>query len=457
MKNIMNKLLFILALSCAPAFSQAPSCIAIQDTVYSMGPSGNVLMTGYIQLSLGHFTSNGAFTITQSIMTLNIAAKANNLSACITPSVIVQAAYTVTTGGRTPVHYTTYWYIPNVGGPYQLTSVPSGVVNVSGTPGVVTWVSGLNFALASAGDTPTINGSSAVSVASVQGVTQLTLLSGVGTLTNAAYSDGPVERGSSSLSGFNPPSIFGPPGATGSTGATGGTGPAGSSGPSGPTGSTGATGTAGATGATGPTGGLPAIAATFSSVNAGAFNHDLLAAPNGQYVINAYITTTVADPSSQINYAISWQDEVGSESTNFNGILSTAGLLLFEPDSYPLGPFIVAAVPDSPLNVTVTTTSSGIATMAPTGGDSGAGYTVGNTFLVVFSGGTNGIGQVDAVDGSGGVTSCSVLVGAGGFGYVVTGGNPTTGGSGTGLHVDILSLTTFSGAFSYYSTVVKNN
>ncbi len=182
-----------------------------------MGSSGSQLMTGYIQLSLGYFTSNGAFTITQSVTTLTITAKANNLSTCITPSVVVQANYTVTTGGRTPVHYTTYWYIPNTGGPYQLTSVPSGVINVAGTPGVATWVSGLNFALASAGDTPTINGTSAVSIASVQSATQLTLLSSIGTLTNATYSDGPIERNKAAFSGANPPSIFGPPGAPGTS------------------------------------------------------------------------------------------------------------------------------------------------------------------------------------------------------------------------------------------------
>ncbi len=214
-KNIMKKLLLSFVLACASLCAQAPSCITILDTVYSMGPTGSTLMTGYIQLSLGYFTSNGGFTITQSVTTLTITAKTNNLSTCITPSVVVQAAYTVTTGGRTPVHYTTYWYIPNTGGPYQLTSVPSGFVNVSGTPGIVSWISGLNFALASTGDTPTINGSSAVSVASVQSITQLTLLSGIGTLTNAIYSDGPIERSKPTTFSGTPPSIFGPPGAPG--------------------------------------------------------------------------------------------------------------------------------------------------------------------------------------------------------------------------------------------------
>jgi hypothetical protein len=217
----MKKILIALVLACASLYAQPPSCITIQDTLYSMGQSGNQLMTGFIQLSLGYFTSSGGFTITQSLTTLTINAKANNLSTCITPSVIVQAQYTVTTGGRTPVHYATYWYIPNIGGPYQLTSVPSGLVNTSGTPGVVTWVSGLNFANVQANDTPLISGAPPVSVSSVQSVGMLTLYSGVGTLTSAAFSDGPIERVPASLTGTNPPSIFGLPGATGATGAAG--------------------------------------------------------------------------------------------------------------------------------------------------------------------------------------------------------------------------------------------
>ncbi len=240
----MKKLLAALALACASLCAQ-PSCISIQDTIYSMGPSGSALMTGFIELKLGYFTSNGGFTITQSLTTLSITAKSNNLSACLTPSTVVQANYTVTTGGRTPVHYTTYWYVPNTGGPYQLTSVPSGVVNVAGTPGVVTWQSGLNFALVSVNDTPAINGSATVSVASVQSVTQITLLSGIGTLTSATFSDGPLERGRTAASGANPPSIYGPQGLPGATGAVGATGS---------TGAVGATGSVGATGGTGPQG-----------------------------------------------------------------------------------------------------------------------------------------------------------------------------------------------------------
>lgn len=209
----MKKLLLAFVLACASSYA-VPPCIPIVDTLYSMGPSGNVLMTGYIEVKLGFFTSNGAFTITASLMTLPISAVTNNLSTCINPATVVQANYTVTTGGRTPVKYTTYWYVPNTGGPYQLTSVPTGVVNVSGTPGVALWSSGLNFALVSPNDPVTINGVT-TSAASVQSVTQLTLLSGLGTLTNATFSAGPVERGKSSGSGLNPPSIYGPQGVPG--------------------------------------------------------------------------------------------------------------------------------------------------------------------------------------------------------------------------------------------------
>lgn len=216
----MNKLLIALALLCGSLRAQ-PSCIQLTATLYSMGPSGNQLMTGYIELNLGYFTSNGGFTITQSLTTLNITAKVNNLSTCPPPSTIIQAKYTVTTGGRTPVHYMTYWYIPNTGGPYALTSVPSGHVNVSGNPGVVTWLNGLDFTTAQINDTPTINGLSNASIASKQGIAQMTLYSNIGTLVNVTYSDGPIERTPASLTGVNPPSIFGLPGPIGPQGPSG--------------------------------------------------------------------------------------------------------------------------------------------------------------------------------------------------------------------------------------------
>ena len=195
-------LLWLLPLLCTPLADAQPSCVQITDTLYSMSGTGNVPMTGYIQLSLGYFTSSGGFTITQSLTILNIAAGA--LSACLPASTIIQAQYTVTTGGRTPVHYTTYWYVPNTGGPYKLTDVPTGVVNVSGSPAVnVTWESGLNFAIVQVNDTPSLNGVSSISVASVQSATQMTLSSSPGSLTGATFSDGPIER-AQSAPGANP-------------------------------------------------------------------------------------------------------------------------------------------------------------------------------------------------------------------------------------------------------------
>ncbi len=205
----MKRLLILAALSLGALHAQPP-CISISDTVYSMGPSGEQLMTGYIALSLGQFTNVGGFTVTASLMTLTITAKANNLSACLPPSTIIQAAYTVTTGGRTPVHYITYWYIPNAGGPYQLTGVPTGVVNVAGT--AVSWVSGLNFINTQVNDTPLINGTASVSVASVQSATALTLYSTLGTLTSATFSDGPIERSPATINGNTLNTVYGPPG-----------------------------------------------------------------------------------------------------------------------------------------------------------------------------------------------------------------------------------------------------
>lgn len=448
----MKKLLLTLALVCASAFAQ-PSCIAVQDTLYSMGPSGNVLMTGYIQLSLGHFTSNGAFTITQSVVTLTITAKANNLSACITPSVVVQAAYTVTTGGRTPVHYTTYWYIPNAGGPYQLTSVPSGVVNVSGTPGVVTWVSGLNFALASAGDTPTINGSSAVSIASVQSVTHLTLLSGVGALTNATYSDGPIERGASSLSGFNPPSIFGPTGAIGPAGASG---PTGSSGPSGPTGATGPTGSGG--------GGLPSVVAFVAQtgITDSQTYDNLPSAPtdDGLYVLDAYWIATTIDAATVYDFTVNWTDQNGPQSIDLAGPNYT---FYTTPILISVAPVIIHPAIGTSIMGVWTVTGTGMLTIAPTSGAGGASYAPGDTGFVGGNSGCSGIGcagsyTVLTVDGGGQVLTLAVLMKGGGF--AVSTGNPTavaTGGGDGNLQVDVTALAAPTAVFAYYATLLRTH
>jgi hypothetical protein len=68
----------------------------------------------------------------------------------------------------------------------------------------------------------------------------------------------------------------------------------------------------------------------------------------------------------------------------------------------------------------------------------GVNYKVGDQVTVVQTGGSNGVLQVATVDGTGKVTGIQVVTQ--GTAYTVANGLTTTGGSGTGLQVDILTL-----------------
>jgi hypothetical protein len=81
-----------------------------------------------------------------------------------------------------------------------------------------------------------------------------------------------------------------------------------------------------------------------------------------------------------------------------------------------------------------------IQTIIPHTGSIGNGYKLGDLITVVQSGGSNGVVEVAAVNGSGGVTQLVTIVGQQGTGYSIAAGLATTGGSGTGLEVDITAV-----------------
>lgn len=107
----MLKTLSLLLVFSACLGAQTPSCIQIQDTLYSAGVTGPVPMNGTIDLTLGYSALNGAFVVVQSQARQTITAGIVNT--CLVPG-IYSALYTVRrpapmTGSLT---FTRYWIVP---------------------------------------------------------------------------------------------------------------------------------------------------------------------------------------------------------------------------------------------------------------------------------------------------------------------------------------------------------
>lgn len=88
-------------------------------------------------------------------------------------------------------------------------------------------------------------------------------------------------------------------------------------------------------------------------------------------------------------------------------------------------------------DLTALSTTAGIAVVSA---DEGTGYVVGDTFLVVQTGGSLGVGRVTSIGTSGAVTGVAVIEGQQGTGYTISLTSATTTaltGIGTGLEVTI--------------------
>lgn len=81
-----------------------------------------------------------------------------------------------------------------------------------------------------------------------------------------------------------------------------------------------------------------------------------------------------------------------------------------------------------------------IETAAPHSGNAGANYVVGDQITVVQSGGSFGVLTVLTIGAGGVVDTLGTTIGNQGTGYSIAGGLSTTGGSGTGLEVDISAV-----------------
>jgi hypothetical protein len=81
-----------------------------------------------------------------------------------------------------------------------------------------------------------------------------------------------------------------------------------------------------------------------------------------------------------------------------------------------------------------------ILALVPHAGFAGSGYKLNDQVTVVQAGGTNGLAQVTGVDVNGAVTSLSPAVPNQSAGFEVASGLSTTGGSGSGLQVDVTAV-----------------
>lgn len=83
-----------------------------------------------------------------------------------------------------------------------------------------------------------------------------------------------------------------------------------------------------------------------------------------------------------------------------------------------------------------------VQTITPTTAEGGTGYVVGDTFLIVQTGGSLAVGKVDVVGTGGVVTAAEIVQGQQGTGYAVATALPTTAitGVGVGLEINILAI-----------------
>jgi hypothetical protein len=116
------KTIILIALLASAAWAQTPSCIQITDTLYTVGVSAPVPMTGTIDISLGYTASDGALVIAQSGMRRTVAAGVVNV--CLPPG-----AYTAQYSVKRPVpltgtiSFTRFWAVPSSGGPYTVSAI----------------------------------------------------------------------------------------------------------------------------------------------------------------------------------------------------------------------------------------------------------------------------------------------------------------------------------------------
>lgn len=205
-------------------------------------------------------------------------------------------------------------------------------------------------------------------------------------------------------------------------------------------------------------GGLPSIVATVNMAgNTGSIAFDLLAAPNGQYVLNDVIHVTTADSNSKLVYSIAWNpDGVTAQVANVSGIGngSMQGLLDNQGFVGKTAPTTIIAQAGAPIAVSVTiTTNGGLASAVPSAGGAGLGYTIGDT-VGVLAGNFDAVLTVGTVNGSGGVLTLTVSTP--GTDYSTASGQATfpISATGSGLTVNITAAASLL-VYDYDATLMQ--
>ena len=119
--------------------------------------------------------------------------------------------------------------------------------------------------------------------------------------------------------------------------------------------------------------------------------------------------------------------------------MATAGYLTTDPEYIAMGMYFSQAEPPQFGWVGLQNLTA-IQTAIPHSGNPGTGYVVGDVITVVQSGASLGQLTVASIGTNGTVTGLNKIVGSQGMGYSIASALSSTGGTGTGLEVDITAI-----------------
>jgi len=154
------------------------------------------------------------------------------------------------------------------------------------------------------------------------------------------------------------------------------------------------------------------------------------------------VTTVSPDPANHRTY-VTWREGLGyapgriepaQKHPRFYAFRQRASLFGYNA----LNPLMLAKDTVGILRSTPGAIEAGPNPPVPHSGAAGAGYKVGDLVTVTGGGGT-GILQVQSVNSTTGAVTGTLAVNQPGSGYTTTTGVPTSGGSGTGLQVDVVA------------------
>jgi len=124
---------------------------------------------------------------------------------------------------------------------------------------------------------------------------------------------------------------------------------------------------------------------------------------------------------------------------NYASAALTAGFTNTDPEFLWMQTYFSQSPPPQSCSIGAQITTA-IQTAIPHAGDTGTDYAVGDLVTVTQGGASGGVLRVSSIGGGGAVTGLTTLVGQQGNGYSIANGLATTGGSGTGLEVDVTAV-----------------